>query len=152
MRDRVMKAAEELGLHVNVRSLESPTRTVAEAAAAVGADEAQIAKSIVFVVDGEPIVSVTSGAHRVDVDVLAEAFDCAVVRQASPEEVRAATGFSVGGVPPFGHDLPVVFDEALLIHERIYAAAGDGNTLFEIDPRTLAETISARVLPVGEQP
>src|SRR3712207_8708855 len=51
-------------------------------------------------------------------DLLAEAFDCAEVRQASPDEVRAATGFAVGGVPPFGHDLPVVFDEALCDHDR----------------------------------
>jgi prolyl-tRNA editing enzyme YbaK/EbsC (Cys-tRNA(Pro) deacylase) len=151
MRERVAKAAEELGLEITVRTLQSPTRTVAEAAGAVGVAEAQIAKSIVFVVDGEPVVSVTSGAHRVDVDALADTFDCAVVRQASPEEVRAATGFAVGEVPPFGHGLPVVFDEALLVHDRIYAAAGDGNTLFEVDPRKLAEAISARVVAVGER-
>lgn len=144
-----MNAAREIGLEVRVRTLETPTRTVAEAAAAVGADAGAIAKSIVFVVDGDPVVSVTSGAHRVDPDALADAFDCAEVRQASPEEVRAATGFPVGGVPPFGHGLPVVFDEALLAHKLIYAAGGDGNTLFEVEPRRLAEAIAARVVRVG---
>jgi prolyl-tRNA editing enzyme YbaK/EbsC (Cys-tRNA(Pro) deacylase) len=151
VREKVMRAARALGLDVRVRTLDSPTRTVAEAAAAVGAEPAQIAKSIVFVVDGDPVVSITSGAHRVDMDALADVFDCAEVRQASPDEVRAATGFPVGGVPPFGHDLPVVFDEALLDHEVIYAAGGDGNTLFEAEPRRLAEAIGARVIAVGER-
>src|SRR3712207_9521647 len=84
-------------------------------------------------------------------DLLAEAFDCAEVRQASPDEVRAATGFAVGGVPPFGHDLPVVFDEALCDHDVIYAAGGDGNTLFAVDPKTLARAIEARIIRVGER-
>ena len=63
--------------------------------------------------------------------------------------MRAATGFAVGGVPPFGHGLPVVFDEALLDHERVWAAAGDANSLFEIDPRELADCIRARIVEVG---
>jgi prolyl-tRNA editing enzyme YbaK/EbsC (Cys-tRNA(Pro) deacylase) len=71
--------------------------------------------------------------------------DCAEARQAQPDEVRAATGFPVGGVPPVAHDLPVVLDEALLAHDRVWAAGGDGNSLFEVDPRVLAERIGARV-------
>jgi prolyl-tRNA editing enzyme YbaK/EbsC (Cys-tRNA(Pro) deacylase) len=149
MREKVIKAAREIGLDVDVTTLDEPTRTVAEAAAAVGVEPAQIAKSIVFVVDGDPVVSVTSGAHRVDIDALALVLDCAEVRQASPDEVRAATGFPVGGVPPFGHGLPVVFDQALLGYELIYAAGGDGNTLFAVEPRRLAEAIGARVVRVG---
>ncbi len=77
-----------------------------------------------FVADGDPVLCIASGSHRVDPGRLADALDVAEVRQASPDEVRAATGFSVGGVPPFGHDLPVVFDESLLDHERVCAAAG----------------------------
>ena len=149
MREKVIEAARDLGLEVEVRTLDVPTRTVAEAAAAVGAEPGQIAKSLVFVSDGDPVVCVTSGAHRADVDKLAAAFDCAEVRQASPDEVRAATGYAVGGVPPFGHGLPVVFDEALLAYDTIYAAGGDGNTLFAISPRSLSEATGARVVPVG---
>ncbi|MFL5885598.1 MAG: YbaK/EbsC family protein [Thermoleophilaceae bacterium] len=151
MRQKVIDAAERLGLDIDVRTLDAPTRTVDEAAAAVGADRAQIAKSLVFLADGDPILAVVSGEHRVDPDALALSCDCAVIDQASPDDVRAATGFAVGGVPPFGHDLPVVFDEALLRYDRIWAAGGDGNTLFEVDPKVLAKAIGARVLPLGER-
>lgn len=152
MVQKVIRAARELELSIEIKTLERPTRTVAEAAEAVGADPAQIAKSLVFVSDGDPVVAVVSGAHRADMDLLADAFDCAEVRQASPDEVRAATGFAVGGVPPFGHGLPVVFDEALCDHELIYAAGGDGNTLFAVEPKALARAIDARIITVGGAP
>jgi prolyl-tRNA editing enzyme YbaK/EbsC (Cys-tRNA(Pro) deacylase) len=108
-----------------------------------------IAKSIVVVCDGDPVVCVTSGAHRVDVERVALALDCAEVRVATPDEVRAATGFSVGGVPPFGHGLPVLFDESLLRYERVWAAGGDANSLFEVDPRELIDCTTAQVVPLG---
>jgi prolyl-tRNA editing enzyme YbaK/EbsC (Cys-tRNA(Pro) deacylase) len=149
MKGRVRTAARDLGLDVEVRTLDKPTRTVPEAAEAVGCQEAEIAKSLVFVADGEPIVVVASGAHRVDTDLIAEELDVAEVRQASPDEVRAATGFSVGGVPPFGHELPVLFDETLLEHETVYAAGGDGNTLFAVASARLVECTSARVARVA---
>ena len=114
VRDKVIESARRLGLEVDVRNLDSSTATVGEAAQAVGCEDAQIAKSLVFVCDGDPVVCIASGAHRVDTDLLADVFDCAEVRQASPDEVRAATGYSVGGVAPFGHDLPTVMDEDLL--------------------------------------
>jgi prolyl-tRNA editing enzyme YbaK/EbsC (Cys-tRNA(Pro) deacylase) len=151
MREKVIEAARKLGLDIEVRTLDSPTRTVDEAAAAVGVDRSQIAKSLVFLADGDPILAVVSGSHRVDPDLLALTCDCAVIDKASPDDVRAATGFGVGGVPPFGHDLPVLFDAALLEHDRIYAAGGDGNTLFEVDPKVLAEAIGARVVQLAEK-
>ena len=150
MREKVRDAARELGLDVTVTSLERSTKTVKDAATAVGCDEAEIAKSIVVVCDGDPVVCVTSGAHRVDVERVALALDCAEVRPATPDEVRAATGFSVGGVPPFGHGLPVLFDESLLRYERIWAAGGDSNSLFEVDPRELISCTTAQVVPLGE--
>jgi prolyl-tRNA editing enzyme YbaK/EbsC (Cys-tRNA(Pro) deacylase) len=145
MKERVKDAARTLGLEVEVKTLDRPTRTVQEAAAAVGCEPAEILKSLVFIADGEPVLVVASGAHRVDTDLLADILDVAEVRQASPDEVRAASGYSVGGVPPFGHSLPVVFDEALLEHEVVYAAGGDGNTLFAIASRRLVECTSCRV-------
>jgi prolyl-tRNA editing enzyme YbaK/EbsC (Cys-tRNA(Pro) deacylase) len=105
------------------------------------------------VADGDPVLVVASGAHRVDPDVLAELFDVAEIRQASPEEVRGATGYPVGGVSPLGcGGIPIVLDEDLLAYDRIYAAGGDGNTLFEVDPRTLAESINAKVAGVAGSP
>ncbi len=150
MRDRLADCARELGIPVQVQRLQASTRTVADAAVAVGCEEAEIAKSIVFVADGDPIVCVASGHHRVDIDKVAEALDVAEVRQAAAEEVRAATGFAIGGVPPFGHDLPILFDEALLRHKRVWAAAGDPHSLFEADPRELARCIRARIVALGE--
>jgi prolyl-tRNA editing enzyme YbaK/EbsC (Cys-tRNA(Pro) deacylase) len=150
MREKVVAAAKELGLEVTVRTLDQPTRTVAEAAAALDVDAGQIAKSLVFLADGEPVVIVASGAHRVDVDQLALACDCAVIDKATPEDVRAATGFAVGGVPPFGHGLSIMLDEALLEYDEVYAAGGDGNTLFAVDPRALAAATGARIVRVAE--
>ena len=149
MRDKLADCARDLGIEMRVQRLEKSTRTVADAATAVGCGEAEIAKSIVFVADGDPVVCVASGRHRIDPDKLADALDVAEVRQAAADEVRAATGFAIGGVPPFGHDLPVLFDEALLDHERVWAAAGDPHSLFEVDPKRLCECIQARVVALG---
>jgi prolyl-tRNA editing enzyme YbaK/EbsC (Cys-tRNA(Pro) deacylase) len=151
VREKVKDAARELGLDVTVRTLQESTRTVRDAALAVGCEEAEIAKSIVFVCDGEPVVCVASGAHRVDPERVALALDCAEVRAATPDEVRAATGYPVGGVPPLAHGLDVLFDEALLHHERVWAAGGDANSLFEVNPRQLIECTSAMVVPLGEE-
>lgn len=150
MRSKVKEAAREAGLQVELKTLEESTATVADAAAAIGCEPGQIAKSIVFVMDGEPVVVVASGRHRIDRDKVCDALDCAEGRQASADEVRAATGFPIGGVPPIGHGLPVVFDSALLDYDVIYAAGGDGNTLFEVAPRQLAGCVRALVAAVGE--
>ena len=150
MRDKVKEAARVLGLEVEIQTLDRPTRTVAEAAEALGVEPGQIAKSLVFLADGEPVVCVASGAHRVDVDQLALACDCAVIEKATPDNVRASTGFAVGGVPPFGHGLPVLMDETLCQYDVVYAAGGDDHTLFAIDPRKLAEATQARLVKIAE--
>src|SRR3712207_8644772 len=75
MKDKVVKAARELGLKVDVKTLEQPTRTVSEAAGAVGCIEAQIAKTLVFVADGDPVLVVASGKHRVDPEALCDIFE-----------------------------------------------------------------------------
>ena len=126
---------------MQVRRLTESTATVEEAVKAVGCEPAQIAKSLVFVADGDPILCIASGAHRIDVERLAAVLDVA--------EVRAATGFSVGGVPPFGHGLPVVLDAALLDQDHVWAAGGDGHSLFEIAPRKLADCTEATVAILG---
>ena len=149
MRDKVIESARRLGLEVDVRNLDASTATVGEAAQAVGCQDAQIAKSLVFVGDGDPIVCIASGAHRVDLNRLADIFDCAEIRPASPDEVRAATGYPVGRVAPFGHDLPTVMDEDLLQHDCVWAAAGDGHSLFEVNPRKLLECTGARAAKVA---
>jgi prolyl-tRNA editing enzyme YbaK/EbsC (Cys-tRNA(Pro) deacylase) len=149
MKDKVIQAARELGLDVEVKTLAEPTRTVAEAAAAVKCESAQIAKTLVFVADGDPVLVVASGAHRVDTELLCDVFDVAQIRQASPEEVRVATGYPVGGVSPLGCHLPIAFDETLLEYDCVFAAGGDGNTLFQVNPRKLADLLHAKVVRVA---
>lgn len=149
MREKVIHSARELGLDVSVRRLDGSTATVEQAAVAVGCEKAQIAKSLVFIADGEPVLVVASGSHRVDVNRVCDAIDSAECRQATPDEVRAATGFSVGGVPPFGHGLPVVLDESLLEHATVWAAGGDGHSLFQVEPQRLADCVHATVAAVS---
>lgn len=150
MTEKVVRGARELGLDVHVQRLEASTRTVGDAAKAVGCQEGEIAKSIVFVADGDPVVCIASGRHRIDADKLADALDVAELRQAGADEVRAATGFAIGGVPPFGHGLPVVFDRSLLDHEQVWAAAGDPHSLFRVSPRKLLDCTGATVADVGD--
>jgi len=149
MRERVIDSARALGLQVEVRRLQESTATVEEAALAVGCPQSEIAKSLVFIADGDPVVCIASGSHRVDVERLADVLDVAEVRCATPDEVRAATGFSAGGVPPFGHGLPVVLDEVLLEHDLVWAAGGDGHSLFQIQPGRLGECTQAIIASVS---
>ncbi len=149
MRARVTEAARRLRLEVEVRELEPPARNCPDAAAAVGCDAQQIAESAVFIADGEPVVCLASGPDRVDVDRVCEALDCAEARLAAADEVLAATGFATEGVPPLAHSLPVLVDERLLAHEWIWSFAGDGHTLFGLDPRALVERAGARVARIA---
>jgi iron-sulfur cluster assembly accessory protein len=115
---RVEEAARGLGLSLEVRRFPQGTKTAADAARAVDCEVGQIVKSLVFVADGEPFLALTSGANRADVRKLAEVVGASEVRRASPEEARRATGFAIGGTPPFGHPtkLRVVVDRDLLVH------------------------------------
>src|SRR5437899_11723924 len=101
--ERVVAAAAALGLDIELRAFPEGTRTAQDAAAAIGCDVAQIVKSLVFVVDDEPIVALVGGADRLDEHKLALAAGGNRVRRANADEVRLATGYAVGGVPPFGH-------------------------------------------------
>ncbi len=150
VKESVIINARELGLEVEVQRLDSSTRTVQDAATAVGCKEARSRSRSCSSPTATRSSCIASGAHRIDTDKLADALDVAEVRQASPDEVRAATGFAIGGVPPFGHGLPVIFDEALLRHERVWAAGGDPHSLFCADPQELATCTGAKVPDVGE--
>jgi prolyl-tRNA editing enzyme YbaK/EbsC (Cys-tRNA(Pro) deacylase) len=145
--ERVAAAAATLGLDLEVRAFPNGTRTAADAAAAVGCDVAQIVKSLVFVVDDEPILALVGGADRLDERRLAVAAGGDRVRRASAEEVRLATGYAIGGVPPFGHTqaLRCFVDEALLSHDVVWAAAGTPTHVFASRPDTLVSAAGAQV-------
>ena len=148
----VEAAAERYGIDVEVHEFPEGTKTAADAAEAIGCDVAQIASSLVFVADDQPVVVVTSGANRVDEDRVAEAVGASAARMAEPDEVKEATGWSIGGVPPFCHatDVPVLFDRTLLEHDPVWAAAGTPDAVWPADPEELVETTGATVADVAE--
>lgn len=146
-REDIAAAASALGLEVDVRTFPQGTRTAQDAAAAIGCDVAQIVKSLVFVVDDEPVVTLVAGTDRLDEAKLAAAAGGQHVRRASGDEVRAATGFAIGGVPPFGHAtaLRCFLDDALLAHGVVWAAAGTPTQVFSVEPGALVAAAHARV-------
>jgi prolyl-tRNA editing enzyme YbaK/EbsC (Cys-tRNA(Pro) deacylase) len=108
------------------------TPTAVTAAAQLGCEVGAIANSLIFDADGEPLLVLTSGAHRVNTDLVAETIGVAKVKRASPDFVRTATGQVIGGVSPIGHPAPIrtLVDTWLGKHEVVWAAAGHPHTIF----------------------
>ena len=140
------------GLGISVRQFPEGTRTATDAARAVGCDVAQIVKSLVFVAGGRPVIALVSGANRLDEKRLAAAAGEPVIK-ADAETARTATGYAIGGVPPFGHatEVPVFMDRDLLGHAVVWAAAGRPDSVFEIAPERLRELSRATVLDLKAQ-
>lgn len=151
---RVTDAARAAGLEISVQRFPEGTRTAAEAAIAVGCEVAQIIKSLVFIADEAPILALVSGANRVDLAKLADVLGSATARRANGDEARAATGYAIGGVPPFGHARPiaVVVDRDLLVHDRLWAAAGLPDAVFSISPDDLRRVSSGTVADLASTP
>lgn len=149
---RVAEAAAALGLDIRVVELPASARTAEEAAAACGCAVAEIVKSLVFrgATSGKPVLLLVAGSNRVDEARVAGPIGEALERMPG-KEVREATGFAIGGIPPFGHATPlaVFIDEDLLAHERVWAAAGTPHAVFAVAPRALAEAVGARVIRMG---
>lgn len=152
--DRFLEAARVLGHPVEVRRFPEGTKTAEDAARAIGCSVGQIVKSLVFMAEGRPVLSLTSGANRADVGRLAELVGAREVRRASPEEARAATGFAVGGTPPFGHPERVrtFLDRDLLAFEEVWAACGTPDSVFRTSPGELQRTALAEVADLKETP
>jgi prolyl-tRNA editing enzyme YbaK/EbsC (Cys-tRNA(Pro) deacylase) len=150
--DRVAAAAAAEGLALDVHRFPEGTKTAQDAARAIGCEVAQIVKSLVFVADGEPFLALTSGANRADVAKLRGLLDVAEVRRADAEEARAATGFGIGGTPPFGHPrrLRVLVDRDLMAFEEVWAAAGTPDSVFPIAPGDLLRASRAEVAEFKE--
>jgi prolyl-tRNA editing enzyme YbaK/EbsC (Cys-tRNA(Pro) deacylase) len=150
--ERVRTALAERDLFVEIIEFPESTRTAVEAARAVGATVGQIVKSLVFVADGQPVLALASGAHRVDPDKLARAAAASRVEKATAETTRSVTGFSIGGVPPVGHltALRVFVDEALLRHRIVYAAAGTPHAVFAVEPQALVRVTQGEIADLAE--
>jgi prolyl-tRNA editing enzyme YbaK/EbsC (Cys-tRNA(Pro) deacylase) len=148
--ERFLERAAARRLQLEVREFPAGTRTAADAAAAIGCDVGQIVKSLVFLADDRPVLVLTSGANRVDEARLAAHLGASGVRKANADEVRTATGYAIGGTPPFGHDtdLTVWCDRDLSAYPQVWAAAGTPTTVFPIAPEVLLRVTGAQVLDV----
>ena len=133
---RFRQSMHSRGLEIEVVTLPDSTRTAPEAAAAVGVEVGQIVKSLVFVRDDEPVIVLCAGDRRVAADRLG-------LRPANADQARAATGYSIGGVPPLGHEreLETIIDESLGRFDTVWCAAGTPYSVFEIAPDALIEAI-----------
>ena len=149
---RVQDAIHASGFPNQVLELAESTRSAAEAAAAVGCDVAQIAKSLIFQgkTTGEAILIIASGANRVNEKVVAAHLGQKLSRP-DADFVREQTGFAIGGVPPIGHDRAIrtIIDEDLLALTQIYAAAGHPFALFALTPQELVALTGGEVMAIA---
>jgi prolyl-tRNA editing enzyme YbaK/EbsC (Cys-tRNA(Pro) deacylase) len=154
----VIDAAARKGVNLEVRFFERSTHTAAEAASAVGAEVGQIVKSLVFVAENaggpRPCLVLASGANTVDLGLLATTLTEPRMRRATADEAREFTGFSIGGIPPFGHTTAIrtLMDPDLGRFEVVWAAAGTANAVFALGPHTLRMLANATVTPISAAP
>ncbi len=146
--DRVRLAARQLGLDIEIVQFDTSTRTASDAASAIGCHVSQIVKSLCFTVDGQPVMALVSGPNRLDEAKLARACDTVIsqIKRADADTVKYTTGFSIGGVPPFGHEssMPVYIDQDLMQFDIVWAAAGDPHSVFAIEPEQLRAAIKGQ--------
>ena len=134
-----------------VRELAEPAPTAATAAAQLGCAVGAIANSLVFDADGEPLLVLTSGAHRVDTAKVAAELGVGKLRRADPEFVYASTGQRIGGVAPVGHPKPMrtLVDIALEPYDVVWAAAGHAHTVFPTSFEELVRITSGTAADVS---
>ena len=136
---RVQEALREKGSRAEIIELETTARTAEDAARSLGVEVGAIVKSLVFTIDGDPVMTLVAGDRRCDTKALAPALGrSGLVLRADAERVREATGFVIGGVAPLAHPapLPTVIDDSLGRFETVYAAAGHPHCVF---PTTMLE-------------
>ena len=145
---RVIEAAREAGLEISTRRFPEGTKTAADAAAAIGVVVGQIVKSLVFGVDNEIVMALVSGSNQLDEKKLAAAAGGSKCSRVDADAVRAATGYPIGGVPPFGHStqLRVFVDPDLLQYDEVWAAAGTWNDNFGAAPADIVRVAGGVVV------
>jgi len=151
----VRQALVAFGLDASlVRELPADTSTAEAAARAVAAPQGSIVKSLVFLIDGVPVLVLVSGDQRADIKRLRATLGLSKrrLRIAQPEEVLALTGFEVGGVPPVGHrqPLPALIDRTLSRFETVWAAAGNAHAVFPIRYEELVSITHGQAIDLVE--
>lgn len=151
--DRFRAQARALGFEdLEIREFPEGTKTAKDAANAIGCEVGQIVKSVVLMADGQPVVALTSGANRADVRRIEQILGAEEVRKATADEARDATGFAIGGTPPFGYPGPVrvLMDRDLHGYDEVWAAAGSPTTVFPTSPGALQGAAGAEVADLKE--
>jgi prolyl-tRNA editing enzyme YbaK/EbsC (Cys-tRNA(Pro) deacylase) len=145
---KVQQALHAKDMDCRVVELPSSTRTAEEAAQSIGCQIGQIAKSLIFRLEDEPILMIVSGSNRLNEKKAKKLLDRPLQR-ANAEWVKAQTGFPIGGIPPLGHErsMQVFIDPDLMQFEHIWAAAGTPFAVFEIPPASLHQITGAEMLP-----
>jgi len=148
---RVQALLAELGATGVIVEFDKSTRTSQEAADAIGIEVGQIAKSLVFQVEGRGVMVIASGSNRVSTSKV-EALLGRAIGRADADAVRRYTGFPIGGVPPVGHEteMDVLIDEDLMGYDEIWAAGGTPNAVFPLAPEELVRISGGRVADVRE--
>lgn len=149
--DRVREALVAAGHGDTIQAFPEGTRSAADAARSVGCTVAQIVKSMVFRMDDEPVLVLTSGSNRVDRRKVSDLLG-GTVEPADGNWVRKATGFAIGGVAPVGHagGIKVLIDEDLMALSPVWAAAGSPMHAFRTEAATLRDMTGGRVADVKE--
>jgi prolyl-tRNA editing enzyme YbaK/EbsC (Cys-tRNA(Pro) deacylase) len=150
---RVVEAGAAIGLTVDPVRFPEGTKTAVDAATAIGCDVGQIVKSLIFGVDGEVVLAYVSGANQLDEAKLARAAGGMTCARVDADVVRSATGFPIGGVPPFGHDsdLRVFVDPDLLQYDVVWAAAGTWHDVFSLTPQQLVDASGGIVVELARR-
>lgn len=143
--DRLQTVIDEERVDAELHRFEAPVHSVEAAARAADADPSQFVKSLCLVAGGDLVVCVVRGPDRADLDRVASVLGADGVRMAEPDEVEAATGYPVGGVPPFGFEAPFLVDEAVLEMDRIWAGGGSDRALVRTTPDAIVEATGATV-------
>ncbi len=150
--EKVQAALDAYGFKFEVVELPSSTRTAGEAAASIGCEVGNIAKSLLFASrhTGKPVLVIASGTNRVDEDMLSEAVGEKMVL-ADPKKVRELTGYSIGGVPPagFSERIPTYIDRDLIHNHEIWAAAGTPYSVFRLKPDELIALTKGEVIRIS---
>lgn len=149
---RFLESAAAHGLELSILEFPDGTKTSADAAAAVGCELSAIAKSLVFMAAGAPVVAILPGDRRVSPAKLARAANAESARRATLDEARLATGYAAGGTPAFGYPtpLPVFLDEGLTRHTEVWSAAGTPTTVYPIALSELIRVSGAQLADLAE--
>lgn len=147
----VRETLKRLGARGEVRRLDDSARTAKEAADALGIEVGQIASSLIFLADGEPVLVIASGGHRVDTTMLSAILEGAEITKANADDVRQATGFAIGGVAPVGHPEPLrtIVDIALSRYDEVWAAGGHPHYVFPTSYDELLRITAGEAAEVG---